>query len=412
LKLGDFSDPHFRAWIDFRIATLTDFIREIRKNARSANSSIMIIPEIYPGIEEEATRVGADVYEMYDAADAIAHEYEFGAGAHMATSRTQLDWFLYQAGMLTFRAFAQGKATWILNYSWDGDKIVDARDAMKNLAMSQTMAGANFWDAPGHSMAGSNDQPTRAQLFQWIAQHEGTFYGDRSPINPIGIYFSPRSRDYGPREFLPSYRGLLLMLLQTHREFQVVTPRTLTQFSGKVLAIPSVSELDASEKVALRALLANGRRLVITGTDATGLGDLPGVTRFANCPARKYLQALEEDFVAASRKFPDELLSAVDLHPDLVVEAPSTMAANIASVDGTPHVFLANFTGLVPGRVGVPTTETNVRVSIPSNRKSSLRFLPFLGETQTIRGKVSGERLVFVLPPVERGAVISIEAAE
>ena len=99
--------------------------------------------------------MGADVYEMYAVADAIAHEYEFGDGEHMASSRTQLDWFLYQAGMLTFRAFAEGKATWILNYSWDGDKNVDAREAMKNLASSQVMVGANFWDAPGHSMAGS-----------------------------------------------------------------------------------------------------------------------------------------------------------------------------------------------------------------------------------------------------------------
>src|ERR1700720_3520257 len=139
VKLGDFQDINFRKWIDFRIETMTDFVREIRENARSVNPDIMVIPEIYPGIEQEATRVGADVYQMYGVVDVIAHEYEFGEGEHMASSRSQLDWFLYQAGMLTFRAFAAGKATWILNYSWDGDKIVDARDAMKNLAMSQVV---------------------------------------------------------------------------------------------------------------------------------------------------------------------------------------------------------------------------------------------------------------------------------
>jgi hypothetical protein len=36
---------------------------------------------------------------------------------------------------------------------------------MMNLAMSQVMAGANFWDAPGHSMAGSNDLPSRTLSF-------------------------------------------------------------------------------------------------------------------------------------------------------------------------------------------------------------------------------------------------------
>jgi len=108
--------------VEFRISTFTKFMKEIRENASAVNPAIMVIPEIYPGIEEEAVRVGADVYELYPVVDAIAHEYEFGGGDHMASSRTQLDWFLYQAGMLSFRAFAQGKATWLLNYSWTATK--------------------------------------------------------------------------------------------------------------------------------------------------------------------------------------------------------------------------------------------------------------------------------------------------
>src|SRR5579863_2407447 len=186
LKLGDFSDPAFRKWVEFRIRTFTDFLAEIAQNAKRVNPQIKIIPEIYPGIEEEAVRVGADVYSLYAVTDAIAHEYEFGSGDHMASGRSQIDWFLYQAGMLTFRGFAQGKATWILNYSWDGDKVVDKREAMKNLAMSQVMAGANFWDAPGHSMAGSNALATRTRIFAWIEAHEKTFYLPRAPVDQLG----------------------------------------------------------------------------------------------------------------------------------------------------------------------------------------------------------------------------------
>src|SRR2546422_3998780 len=167
LKLGDFSDPNFRKWIEFRIQTFADFMAEIDRTAKSVNPEIKTIPEIYPGIEEEAVRVGADVYSLYPVSDAIAHEYEFGSGDHMASSRSQLDWFEYQVGMATFRAFAEGKATWILNYSWDGDWRVDAGQSMQNLSMSQVMVGANFWDAEGHSMSGSNDLPTRQRIFRW-----------------------------------------------------------------------------------------------------------------------------------------------------------------------------------------------------------------------------------------------------
>jgi hypothetical protein len=72
MKLGDFSDPAFRKWIDFRIQTMTDFMVEIDQSAKSVNPDIKTIPEIYPGIEEEAVRVGADVYSLYPVVDAIA----------------------------------------------------------------------------------------------------------------------------------------------------------------------------------------------------------------------------------------------------------------------------------------------------------------------------------------------------
>ena len=158
LRLGDFSDPAFRKWIEFRIRTITDFLIEIRANATQVNPGISVIPEIYPGIEEESARVGADVYQIYPHVDAIAHEYEFGGGEdHTAASRTPFDWMMYQIGLRSFRAFAGDRSTWILNYSWDDAPHVVPRDAMLNLAMSELMAGANFWDAKGHVMSGSND---------------------------------------------------------------------------------------------------------------------------------------------------------------------------------------------------------------------------------------------------------------
>jgi endo-alpha-1,4-polygalactosaminidase (GH114 family) len=405
LKLGDFQDVNFRKWIDFRIATMTEFMREIRENARTVNPNIMVIPEIYPGIEQEAPRVGADVYQMYAVTDAIAHEYEFGDGEHMAASRTQLDWFLYQAGMLTFRAFAQGKATWILNYSWDGDKGVDARDAMKNLAMSEVIAGANFWDAPGHEMAGSNDPATRKQIFEWIEKYEKTLYLPRVPMNPVGVYFSPKSRDYSHPGFLSSYRGTLVSLIQAHREFQVVTPRTLASYRGEVLVLPNVGVLSETEKLELKRFAEHGGRIVVCGSDATGS---PVAMRDAlpTDPARTYFEALEHDFATATANPPAALLKAVTVKGEMEVDAPPTVAANFGMVDGTPHAFLANFGGLVPSKVAIPVPAANIRVRIPVVMATELTFLPFLGERQVLRGQRIGDKVEFTLPPVERGAIV------
>jgi hypothetical protein len=409
LKLGDLSDPNFRKWVTFRIATMTDFIREIRDSARQVNPDVRVIPEIYPGIEEEAVRVGADVYQMYEVADAIAHEYEFGSGEHMASSRTQLDWFLYQAGMLSFRAFAEGKATWMLNYSWDGDRGVDAREAMKNLAMSELIAGVNFWDAPGHSMAGSNDLATRIEIFKWIQLHEQTFYLPRVPIHPVGVYFSAESRDFDPSGFLPSYRGMVILLLQKHIEFQIVTPRTLGSFRGASLVLPNVSILADREKTALRNLVARKGRLVITGVDSTGLESSDGIKRFPDCPGKAHLSALDRNFAEGARDDPRDFLASLIGNPELSIDGSAFLATNIALVNGQPHIFIANFGGLVPHKVGVPALEGGVRIAVPARRRSRLRFLPFLGEVQTLSGTRDGDRLVFGLPKIERGGVAWIE---
>ena len=120
-----------------------------------------------------------------------------------------------------------------------------------NLAMSEIMAGANFWDAPGHSMAGSNDLATRKKIFSWIEAHQKTFYLPRSPIHPVGVYFSPATRNYYADHFVRSYRGILILLMQKHLEFQIVTPRTLAEFKGDTLILPEVRILsDVREKLA------------------------------------------------------------------------------------------------------------------------------------------------------------------
>jgi hypothetical protein len=410
LKLGDFSDPKFRKWVEFRIQTFTDFMHEIDQNAKSVNPQIKTIPEIYPGIEEEAVRVGADVYSLYTVVDAIAHEYSFGNSGHMASERKPLDWFRYQVGMHTFRAFAQGKATWILNYSWDGDQKVDKREAMLNLAMSEVMAGANFWDAPGHSMAGSNEPATRTKIFSWIKQHENTFYAPRTPIDPVGVYFSPQTRNFYADEFINSYRGILILLMQAHREFQVVTPRTLAEFHGRTLILPDVRVWSDPEKNEIERYLKQGNKLIVTGEDALHLSGGPNVMRFSECPGKIYNTLLEKDFDRATpetqRPFLESLEpSLTEPSPRVEVVASPSVATSVAQVKGVTHVFLANFAGLVGGANPIQTPQTDVKISLPVVPGNAGYFLPFLGDVQKLQGTQKDGRETFVLPTINKGGV-------
>ena len=406
LKLGDFQDPNFRKWVDFRVSTITDFLIEIRANATQVNPNISLIPEIYPGIEEEAPRVGADVYQIYPHVDAIAHEYEFGGGDdHTAASRTPFDWLMYQIGLRSFRAFAGDRSTWILNYSWDGAPHIKPRDAMLNLASSELMAGANLWDAKGHVMSGSNDMATRTEIFHWVAAHEAIFSGTRIPIGKVGVYFSDKTRNYGPSEYVASYRGTLLLLLQAHIQFQIITPRTLSSFSGDTLVLPDVRVLSDAESSDLHRFQHRGGSLVLTGRPDAKLDDIAGAVRFPDTPERSYLET-SKDLDAAKPSAQTALLHAIDDHREIEITAPRDVVAHAAVIDGTTYIFFANFTGLQAGVVGTPASQSGIGISVPNRLGVRMHVLPFMGNESVVKGSSADSQIRFQLPPLERGTVI------
>jgi len=441
LKLGDFRDTNFRKWVDFRIEALTDFMHEIDSNVKSVNPKCKTIAEIYPGIEESAVRVGSDVYELYRVVDTIAHEYSTGG---RAAARTPLAWFQDMVGMYSFRAFAGAKPSWMLSYSWEKEKNVAPGEAMQNLAMAQLMAGTNTWDAQGHVMSGSNDLQSRKLIFGWMKEHEKLFFRPREPIRPIGVYFSPQTRNYFAKEFIESYRGILMLLTQSHLEFQIVTPRTLTGFRGTVLILPDARCLSKTELTAFQSFMHAGNTLIATGEsgryDGTGaelpsnpLHKLLALTNtaerasgkafvyFPQCPGKAYYTQLQKEFadaafkgVFASAEF-EKLRQAFALEiakfskPAVEVSASPFVSTQIASVDGKPTVFFANFKGLKSKEVARQAPEEKIHIEFPSKRAGTIVFLPFLGTSQKIDGKFDNGKIYAQLPPVEKGAVAWLE---
>jgi hypothetical protein len=448
IRLGDYGDPGFIKWIDFRIQTLTDFMKEIDKNVKAANPKCMTIAEIYPGIEETAVRVGADVYELYDVVDVIAHEYEPDSGNHMAASKTPLDWFEYMTGMYSFRSCARNKASWMLSYSWDGEKNIDPKEAMKNLLMAQLMAGTNSWDAQGHVMSSSNNPETRKVVFQWITTHEKTFYSPREPVHPIGIYFSPTTRNYFPKEFMSSYKGLMNLLLQSHLEFQVITPRNLMNFVGEAFILPDVRCLSRQEMDFFRSFVESGNSLIVTAQTGSynekrekqennPIQQLLGISQtnqkivsassrrflyYPDCPGKRYSLETKKNFndYAASgnyreaafyrllSEFSQEIREVSKSKPVAEIEASPFVSAQIARVNGKNYVFMANFKGLKSAQVAEQTPERNVKITFPS-QKARIYMLPFLGEVQELKTEWSNGTMGCVIPEIKKGAVVWCE---
>jgi hypothetical protein len=409
VKIGDFADPAFRKWMEFRIRTITEFLAEIRTNAVAVNPSISLIPEIYPGIEAESPRVGADVYQLYPQVDAIAHEYEFGESQdHTAASRTPLDWFQYQVGIRSFRAFAGDKPTWILNYSWDGAPHVKPRDAMLNLFMSELMAGANLWDARGHVMSESNDMATRSEVYHWVAAHEDIFGVHREPIGEVGVYFSDTTRNFYTKDFIASYRGVLLLLLQNHIQFRIVTPRTVSSFDGKVLVLPDVRMVSDAESKSIHQFYNQGGSVVLTGHPDARLNDLSKAHLYPDSPERAYLKSAEADFDHADSATAAGLMSTLRVSSGVDVTASRNVVAHVATIGARHYIFFANFDGLKAGEVATPRTQRDIEIRFDGHARSKLHILPFLGQ-ESVLSKPEGNGVRFTLPALDRGAVAWID---
>ena len=91
------------------------------------------------------------------------------------------------------------------------------------------------------------------------------------------------------------------------------------------------------------------------------------------------------------------------------VDASPAVATDIARVGGKLHIFFANFDGLVGGQNAVQTPQKGIRVSIPAAGTGKAWFLPFLGEAVAIQGERHDGEVVFVLPDVQKGAVVWFE---
>jgi hypothetical protein len=151
-------------------------------------------------------------------------------------------------------------------------------------------------------------------------------------------------------------------------------------------------------------MLPTCSRLVVTGADATGLNDPLRVIRFPLCPGKAYLAALRKNFVAITPSTEQKFLQSLDPGHSLVVEASPSVATHIALVNGQPHIFLANFKGLVGNRNAVQTPEGGAKIISKEHMKAY--FLPFLGEVEELHGRMGGGETTYVLPDIAKGAVV------
>lgn len=437
IELGNYNDPEFIQWINFRMQTLTDFMEEINQNVKAVNPNCMTIAEIYPGISEESVRVGADVFQMYNVVDAITHEYS--EGEYYASDREPYDWYNYIIGMNTFRAFAEDKASWMLSYSWYDNKNVEPSEAMKNLFVSQLFSGTNMWDVEGYVMSSTNDMETRAEVYNWVSEYEDVFYSPRKAIEPISVYFSDITRNYFSEEFIDSYRGILNMLIHSHLPFQIITSRTIDKLSPKILILPDVKCITNREAESLKKLAESGTKFIVTGEFAAYNEDrvrvrdhLQWLSQYfndsnykslTNCPGKLYTDFMKEELnnyfgtktntykmLIERTKFLENLTSLTSFVPEISIQALIDLITTTNVDEEYVYLFLTNIHGLTTVYDLDNRKIKDVKISFDDSvGTDEVYMLPFLGVKKKLDTQVTPSEINFTIPEIERGAVIMIK---
>jgi hypothetical protein len=232
----------------------------------------------------------------------------------------------------------------------------------------------------------------------------------------------------------------MMLLLQSHLEFQIVTPRTLRDFHGDMLILSDARCLGKEEVDYLGSCAGSGKTLIITGEtgkyDETGasrksnpVDQLLGITipaekkagkkfiYYPNCPGRAYYAQLRKEFdqqAAAGgweqtefnklrKAFVAEILEVSGLQATPQIDASPFLSTQTASVNGKVSVFLANFNGLKSKEIAQQTPDENVTITFSVSRPGTIAVLPFLGELQKVPGTFSNGKLTCKLPPIDKG---------
>jgi hypothetical protein len=429
-ELGNYKDPGFIKWINFRMQTLTDFMDEIDKNVKEINPVCKTIAEIYPGISEEAVRVGADVYKMYDVVDVIGHEYS--EGEYYASDRAAYDWYNYIIGMYTFRAFAEEKASWMLSYSWLDNKEVTPSDAMKSLFVSQMFSGTNMWDVKGYIMSETNDMAARTEVYKWASEYSDIFYSPRTPLEPISVYFSDITRNYFSEEFINSYRGIVSLLMHSHLPFQIVTSRTIEKLSPKILILPDVKCISDQELSSLKTLEENGTKIIATGefarydenlekqksislSDIMILKDCPGKTYTENLKVELNEYFNSDDFITEGMNetkniFLSKLFEITSYSSKFKIDAPIELIATTSVDEDYIYLFLTNIKGICEACDTDNKNITDIKIIYASSiGGDEVYTLPFLGTKEKVKTLKTENETSLTIPEIERGMVIIIK---
>ena len=225
----------------------------------------------------------------------------------------------------------------------------------------------------------------------------------------LEFIFRRRRGIFMPNEFIASYRGILILLMQKHLVVSDGDSADAGGFHGQDAGVAGCARA-GREREELAARVWHGK-IVISGADATGLGNRRMSCGWRILRARlttRRWRKISSMRLAWIRSRRSSTACGAGMRcgsrPDAMV------ATSIARTsDGHVNCFFANFAGLRGGVNPVQTPQEGVEISVKSKGEGKGFFLPFLGDVQAVKGVRHGDAITFTLPTITKGAVFWYE---
>ena len=260
----NWQNPLWRRYIDWRFASMANFIKECKKRAKRVSPDFVIINETWDPNNVFLPQVGFSPYYMRitNSNDGIAHEF----GSQDPQNYHFYSWLLDTVQGIVYRGVDLDRASWILSYSHN-------KEHAKTRCASVLFSGSNFFEVGFPEMAGTIDPELRTKLFHWIKDNEKYYYGEKlKALSNVAVFYSfPSLKYYGltsennPDELL----GTTMLLLKNRIPFKIITDDRVNEiFEYKTIFFPSVFSISDSEVKTIKEFVSKGGTIVISGAPA------------------------------------------------------------------------------------------------------------------------------------------------
>ncbi|MFC5721669.1 hypothetical protein ACFP1Z_15970 [Streptomyces gamaensis] len=299
----DFGSSVFRRYVEWRHRNLLRWQLDIAAAGRSVNPDLVTFVETVSMDYQYATTIGLDGAYLRGA-EGVSQVWEVDILANHDGMRhaTATDWTCLISMYKYARAASGTKPAWAFSYGWKAD------DA--SLVMAELLAaGCNPYEVKSPYKNDTTDRSMRTRMYGFVAANQAKLF-DAASSAVVGVYHSSASRDFvGPfnsgtgmyanarkpsgvkdwwsvgtpddscarQPWLGEFRGTVKALVYAHIPFDTVTSPGLTAADlsrFRVLLLPNLQAVSDDEAAVLRAFVAGGGTVVITGPAPTALDQL------------------------------------------------------------------------------------------------------------------------------------------